>query len=108
MALIHTPRRLYSAAQKQVTRRASSRGVAAVDEDLVDFAFTLPCLIATWMLSGLCLSLGPSLAAPVLSPTRQTGVAAMPRRPPGQTTQGSSKNCAGPGPNAPPGIAAAA
>jgi Major Facilitator Superfamily len=30
------------------------------------FAIALPCLIATWMLSGLCLSLGPSLAAQVL------------------------------------------
>jgi hypothetical protein len=30
------------------------------------FAMAVPCLIATWMLSGLCLSLGPSLAAQVL------------------------------------------
>ena len=30
------------------------------------FAMTLPCLIAVWMLSGFCLSLGPSLAAQVL------------------------------------------
>jgi hypothetical protein len=30
------------------------------------FATALPCLIATWMLSGFCLSLGPSLAAQVL------------------------------------------
>jgi MFS family permease len=30
------------------------------------FAMALPCLVATWMLSGFCLSLGPSLAAQVL------------------------------------------
>jgi MFS family permease len=30
------------------------------------FAMAVPCLIATWMLSGFCLSLGPSLAAQVL------------------------------------------
>jgi MFS transporter len=30
------------------------------------FVMALPCLIATWMLSGFCLSLGPSLAAQVL------------------------------------------
>jgi MFS family permease len=30
------------------------------------FAMAVPCLIAVWMLSGFCLSLGPSLAAQVL------------------------------------------
>jgi len=30
------------------------------------FAMALPCLIAAWMLSGFCLSLGPSLAAQVV------------------------------------------
>jgi hypothetical protein len=30
------------------------------------FAIALPCLIAAWMLSGFCLSLGPSLAAQVV------------------------------------------
>jgi len=30
------------------------------------FAMALPCLVAVWMLSGFCLSLGPSLAAQVL------------------------------------------
>jgi MFS family permease len=30
------------------------------------FGMTLPCLVATWMLSGFCLALGPSLAAQVL------------------------------------------
>jgi hypothetical protein len=30
------------------------------------FALALPCLIAAWMLSGFCLSLGPSLAAQVV------------------------------------------
>ena len=30
------------------------------------FGMALPCLVATWMLTGFCLSLGPSLAAQVL------------------------------------------
>jgi hypothetical protein len=39
--------------------------VAVPRQAQATFATALPCLIAAWMLSGLCLSLGPSLAAQV-------------------------------------------
>ena len=53
-----------------VTRRpgvlASLRPRVAVPRQARStFAIALPCLIAAWMLSGFCLSLGPSLAAQV-------------------------------------------
>ena len=53
-----------------VTRRpgvlASLRPRVAVPRQArATFAAALPCLIAAWMLSGFCLSLGPSLAAQV-------------------------------------------
>jgi hypothetical protein len=40
--------------------------VAVPRQARATFARALPCLIAAWMLSGFCLSLGPSLAAQVL------------------------------------------
>jgi MFS family permease len=39
--------------------------VAVPRQARATFAIALPCLIAAWMLSGFCLSLGPSLAAQV-------------------------------------------
>ena len=39
--------------------------VAVPRQARATFALALPCLIAAWMLSGFCLSLGPSLAAQV-------------------------------------------
>jgi MFS family permease len=39
--------------------------VAVPRQARATFAMALPCLIAAWMLSGFCLSLGPSLAAQV-------------------------------------------